>query len=463
MKYFYQWAQPSTSTANLSFYLDDDLNPYNTNSRLLQQIAVPGNGASHVSSQTLSFALNSTNAPIGHHVLYARITGGGRTRYLYAPEILTVLPPPDTTRPYISITNPPTAKTYTNAQPVTISATATDNVAVASVEFYDGTALKRTLTTLPYSCDWSFTATDNGVHVWTARAYDAAGNVSTASPVTLTVSIDATPPTVAMASPTNGQVVTTSPFSTRGTASDLGSPTSGVSIVQVRLNGGSWSNAIGTITWTNTMALLPCGNTIEARSLDKAGNYSAIVSNFFTYLPPNTVPGTPANLSPVAGARDVSVTPTLQASAFSDSDPACIGDTHAASQWQVLNAPGAVIVADSGTDAVNLVSWPVPANKLYYGSNYQWKVRYQDSRGSWSSYSALTRFTNGGPLLSGLRQGTNLVFKWPTNAATFTLQWSTNLGAGSWSNTTPTPVIIAGQYTVTNAVTNRFQFYRLKK
>ena len=33
---FYQWAQPSTSAASLSFYIDDDANPLNANSRLLQ-------------------------------------------------------------------------------------------------------------------------------------------------------------------------------------------------------------------------------------------------------------------------------------------------------------------------------------------------------------------------------------------------------------------------------------------
>ncbi|MEO6181804.1 MAG: hypothetical protein ABIP71_01600 [Verrucomicrobiota bacterium] len=99
VKFFYQWAQSNTSTASLSFYLDDDFNPYNNNSRILQQINLPGNGASFVSFQTLNLALNETNAPVGNHVLYAKIAGGGRTRYLYAPERLTVTQPPDITPP----------------------------------------------------------------------------------------------------------------------------------------------------------------------------------------------------------------------------------------------------------------------------------------------------------------------------------------------------------------------------
>jgi hypothetical protein len=173
------------------------------------------------------------------------------------------------------------------------------------------------------------------------------------------------------------------------------------------------------------------------------------------------VPNTPSNISPPNSATNVSVTPTLQASAFSDVD--CIGDTHAASQWQVLNSAGAVVVADSGTDTVNKVTWTVPANKLYYGSNYVWKVRYQDSRNGWSIYSVQTTFTTVGPLLNESKQGTNIVFKWPTNALGFSLQWVTNLLSVNWSNATPAPVIVSGQYTVTNSMTNNARFYRLKK
>jgi hypothetical protein len=231
--------------------------------------------------------------------------------------------------------------------------------------------------------------------------------------------------------------------------------------VQVRVNGGSWSNATGTTSWTRSVTLSPCPNTIEARSLDNAGNYSSMASNFVSYTPPNTVPNTPSNVWPANGLTGVPLMPTLQATAFSDPD--CVGDSHAASQWQVLNSAGSIVVADSGIDTVNKVSWLVPAAKLYYGSNYVWRVRYQDSRSGWSSYSAQTTFTTGGPLLSGSKQGTNMVFKWPTNALGFSLQWVTNLGLANWSNATPSPLIVSGQYTVTNSMTNTFRFYRLKK
>jgi hypothetical protein len=377
-------------------------------------------------------------------------------RYLYAPGKLTII---DATRPTVSLTN--TAKTYTNSQAITIGATATDNVGVTRVEFYDGSTLMGTDTSAAFANDWSFTAAENGVHSCTARAYDAAGNVSTSSAVALTVSIDATLPLLTITSPTNGQSVATTPFTISGTASDAGSPSTGINLVQVRVNGGSWSNATGTTSWTRSVALSPCPNTIEARSRDGAGNYSLIASNFITYVPPNTVPSRPTNSTPANLSANVTVAPTLTATPFSDPD--CVGDTHAASQWQVLNSVGSVIVADSGTDTVNKVTWVVPANKLYFGSNYQWRVRYRDSRNAWSSNSTATTFSTIAPLLSGAKQGTNIVLKWPTNVSGFSLQWSTNLGTVNWSNATPAPSIVSGQYTVTNNMTNKFRFYQLKR
>jgi hypothetical protein len=98
VKFFYQWAQPDTTNATVSFYIDDDFNPINTNQKLLKQMSAPGNGASSVSYATVSLTLDPTNATPGYHALYAKITGGGRTRYLYAPELVQV----------VSIRQPPT-------------------------------------------------------------------------------------------------------------------------------------------------------------------------------------------------------------------------------------------------------------------------------------------------------------------------------------------------------------------
>lgn len=98
VKFYYQWAQPGTNVAKVSIFLDEDRNPLNANASLLAQTLVPGNGAASVSYQILSVTLTASNATPGLHAMYAKITGGGATRYLYAPELVQV----------ISIQQPPT-------------------------------------------------------------------------------------------------------------------------------------------------------------------------------------------------------------------------------------------------------------------------------------------------------------------------------------------------------------------
>jgi peptidoglycan/xylan/chitin deacetylase (PgdA/CDA1 family) len=106
---------------------------------------------------------------------------------------------------------------------------------------------------------------------------------------------------------------------------------------------------------------------------------------------PSNPPNQPTNISPPNGAMNVSLTPTLQASAFSDPDA---GDTHQASQWQICSDSACSnIIHDSGEDTTNLTSYPVPSGALTPNTTYWWHVRYKDNRGAWSSYSNITSFT----------------------------------------------------------------------
>jgi hypothetical protein len=105
-----------------------------------------------------------------------------------------------------------------------------------------------------------------------------------------------------------------------------------------------------------------------------------------------SAPDKPANTSPHDGATNVSLTTTLQSSAFSDPESA---DSHHASQWQVTTTSGdySSPVFDSGTDTSDLVQIAIPSGKLQYNTTYCWHVRYQDSHGTRSSYSDETSFT----------------------------------------------------------------------
>ena len=172
-------------------------------------------------------------------------------------------------------------------------------------------------------------------------------------------------------------------------------------------------------------------------------------------------PATPTNLSPADGALSQSITPTLQASAFTDPD---IGDTHAASQWVLRRASDSLVAFDSGDDAINKTNRTLPAGCLAYSETYAWQVRYKDNRATWSPYSAQTTFTTLAPPLGATRQGTNIVFVWPTDTPGFGLYASTNLASPSvWSAVTSAPVVVSGQYVISNSFSGPRMFYRLKK
>lgn len=84
--------------------------------------------------------------------------------------------PSDTTAPAITLTAPADGATVSGT--VNTTATASDNVGVTKVEFYDNNALLGTDTNTPYTFSWNTTTTANGVHTLTAKAYDDAGNTS---------------------------------------------------------------------------------------------------------------------------------------------------------------------------------------------------------------------------------------------------------------------------------------------
>ncbi|GIW24352.1 Ig-like domain-containing protein [Meiothermus sp.] len=108
----------------------------------------------------------------------------------------------DTTPPTISLSASST--TVSAAGSVSLMATASDNVGIVKVEFYEGNTLLATKTSAPFSHNIAYTGADNGTHTYTAKAYDAAGNTSSSNSVSVVVNIgggsgDTTPPTISLA------------------------------------------------------------------------------------------------------------------------------------------------------------------------------------------------------------------------------------------------------------------------
>jgi hypothetical protein len=93
----------------------------------------------------------------------------------------------DTTPPAVAITSPSNNATLSGSS-VTVSANASDNVAVAGVQFkLDGVNLGAEDTNSPYSIVWDTTQATTGVHLLTAVARDAVGNRTTSAALTVAV------------------------------------------------------------------------------------------------------------------------------------------------------------------------------------------------------------------------------------------------------------------------------------
>jgi hypothetical protein len=93
----------------------------------------------------------------------------------------------DATPPTVSITSPANGATVSGT--VSVTANASDNVGVASVQFLlDGANLGALDVTSPYQIGWDTTTASNGTHTLSAIAADAAGNTGNAVSVSVTVS-----------------------------------------------------------------------------------------------------------------------------------------------------------------------------------------------------------------------------------------------------------------------------------
>jgi mono/diheme cytochrome c family protein len=68
-----------------------------------------------------------------------------------------------------------------------LTLTASDNVGVTAVRFFVDGVLLSTDTASPYSADWDTSGEAEGDHTLTAEAEDAAGNIATSAPATVTV------------------------------------------------------------------------------------------------------------------------------------------------------------------------------------------------------------------------------------------------------------------------------------
>jgi hypothetical protein len=141
-------------------------------------------GGSGTASGTTSWSVNGIVLQSGTNVLTVTAKDAANNA---RTATLTVTYTPDTTPPVVNLTAP-AAGAMVNGT-VTVTATASDNIGVAGVQFkLDGNNLGAEVTAAAYSTSWNTTGAVNGGHTLTAVARDAANNITTSNPVSVTVS-----------------------------------------------------------------------------------------------------------------------------------------------------------------------------------------------------------------------------------------------------------------------------------
>jgi hypothetical protein len=171
--------------------------------------------------------------------------------------------------------------------------------------------------------------------------------------------VDGEPPTVTIdALP--GSAIAAGEHNFTGTADD-GIAGSGVARVEVSLDGTTWSDAVGTLSWSASLTIPSAATevTLQARSTDKCGHTSAVITKTFT------VDTTPPQVTWTAPTVVKTASSTLPGTAY---DPAPAGGLVASVAVQV----------DSATGAWRSVLGPLPPQNGTQNWFWTWAVPQED-------------------------------------------------------------------------------------
>ncbi|WP_239470209.1 Ig-like domain-containing protein [Archangium violaceum] len=220
------------------------------------------------SSSPYSFSWNSRNGANGPRTLTARALDAAGNSTTSAA--ITVTADNDFTPPSVSLTAPAEGATLTGT--VTFSATASDDRAMSKVEILVGTSVGCTDTSAPYSCSYNTRNLSSGARVLTARAYDAAGNITLSSAVNVVFDNDLAAPTSSITSPSAGAILKGTVLVEATANDDRGT----VSKVELYLG----STLLGTVTtapysfsW-DTTTRANGSYLLKTRAYDPTGNYA---------------------------------------------------------------------------------------------------------------------------------------------------------------------------------------------
>lgn len=188
----------------------------------------------------------------------------------------------DITPPAVSISSPASGATVSGT--TVITANASDNVGVASVQFQlDGVNLGSAVTSAPYTYSWDTTVATNDSHTLTAVVRDAAGNSTVSGAVTVTVNnttVDTTPPII---SSITSSSITSSSVTITWTTNEAADSQIDYGLTS---SYGSQTTLNSTLTTSHSQSLSSLSASTlyhyRVRSKDSAGNLALSSDNTFT-------------------------------------------------------------------------------------------------------------------------------------------------------------------------------------
>lgn len=206
----------------------------------------------------------------------------------------------DNIAPVVSLTSPSQNSLVSGV--VNLAATASDNKAVASVEFLAGNTSLGVDSSAPYSASWNTQSFTDGAYTLKAKALDSSNNQGTSSDVNVVV--DNTSPSASLTSPVSQTVV-----SGNISVSVLAEDVNGVAKVEIYLD----NNLINTLTSSpysfvfNTNTISNGSHAFKTKSYDLANNSqtSAVVNITVDNQSPTVSLTSPVNGSFVEGVVNI--------------------------------------------------------------------------------------------------------------------------------------------------------------
>lgn len=236
----------------------------------------PASGGTVTGSGVANWSRNVTLSKSGANVVTVEAEDGSTNRRIVS--ITLNVPSPDAAAPVVAITSHTNGQSVT-ASSATIAGTASDGSTggsgIVSVTV-NGQAATGGTASGTATANWSRTLSlAPGANVFTVVATDGAGNQRLTQITVNRVAPDTAPPSIGISSHTNGQTVTTSSITLRGTASDSAWGGNGVASVTVNGQAASGGTVSGSATanWSRTISLSAGANTITVVATDGVGNF----------------------------------------------------------------------------------------------------------------------------------------------------------------------------------------------